>query len=76
MAKKLDDLPASDDPYFTKYEADTFKVKMPKPPKCKHFFEQMGGKEAECKECGVGLFLERGDSVKGGHIYKGKKLVI
>jgi hypothetical protein len=76
MAKKLKDLPASDDKYFTKYEAKVTQTEDKKPKKCKHYFIRRRALEAECQNCHMGLYLEIQDSIKDGHIYRKDKLII
>ena len=73
---RLDDLPEVNDEYWTKYEADTKVITLKKPKECQHYFVYVRAKEAECKHCYMGLFLEVPDYVKNGHIYRGSKFVI
>lgn len=45
-----------------------------------HTFEvigmEFGMQKAQCKGCPMGYYLPFGTTLKGGHIYEGKKLVI
>ena len=44
-------------------------------PDCKHFFLRSKSTEATCSKCNMGFFLNPGDYVKKGHVYR-KELVI
>lgn len=76
MVQKLNPLPGSEDEYFTKYKADTYKVKLSKPEECKHYFVRTSGTECECQKCHVGFYLAKNYVVKDGHLYFENKLVI
>lgn len=76
MLNKLDSLPPSDDEYFTKYEADTKKIVLPKIQECKHYFVRKSGTETECQKCGAGFYLTPEFNVKEGHIFKEDQFVI
>ncbi len=76
LNQNLNDLPASNDPYFTDYKADITRVEDRKPPKCEHFFFPYKAGQAECEKCHMGLFLDVGDTIKDGHIYRGNKLIV
>lgn len=73
---RLDPLPASDDKYFTKYKADIHKVEDKKPPKCEHYFFYYRSGQVECRNCHTGFYLDIGDLLKDGHIYRKNKLII
>jgi hypothetical protein len=72
----LNDLPESNDPYFTDYKADITRVEDKKPPKCEHYFFYYKAGQAECKNCHMGLYMEVGDLLKDGHLYRGNKLIV
>ena len=74
--EKLGNLPPSDSEYFTKYEADITKTEMKKPTKCEHYFMYVKAGQIECKNCRMGLYLDVGDLLKDGHLYKNNKLII
>lgn len=74
--EKLGPLPASADDYFTKYDADTYQIKETKPKGCEHEFRYVNSQEIECEKCRMGLYLEVGDKLVDGHLYRNSKLVI
>ena len=74
--EKLDDLPPSNSKYFTKYKADVIKTEMKEPEPCKHHFVYIKALEVECRNCHIGYYLNIGDKVKDGHIYRKDKLMI
>lgn len=73
---KLPPLPPSDDEYFTKDEADTYQVPSGKNEPCRHEFKYASAGAIECGKCRIGLYLDPGDRLRNGHLYRNGKLVI
>lgn len=70
--KKLNDLPPSTDKYWE--FSDVYAREM-KPVECLHYFEIVEN-NAQCKKCGMGLFLDDKDTIKDGHLYRDNKMII
>ena len=64
---KLDDLPKSDDDFWS--GAETAVHTLAEPKKCEHSFIHRTSREVECRNCHIGFFLGVGDEVKSGHVY-------
>jgi len=75
MAQQLDDLPTRGSKYWTRVDAEvrTHELKI---RECKHEFAFNTSSEVECTKCHIGFYLMSGETLKDGHIYIGKKLVI
>lgn len=74
MAQRLDNLPRSEDSYWE--GAETNLHELPNSKECKHHFVRLKGNEIECTKCRIGFFVNPGDVLRDGHLYKENKLVI
>jgi hypothetical protein len=72
----LEPLPASDDEYFTQYDADTQQFNIKENNQCKHHFVRTSGTECECTKCNIGFFVTPEYRVTDGHIYYKEKFMI
>lgn len=75
VSQKLDSLPKSDDKYWDHADVNIVEEAMPGPT-CHHKFVMMSRRQAECKQCRIGYFLDPEMVVKKGHIYIHGSLVI
>lgn len=73
--EKPEYLPPTDDPYWDKSEK--VKVTYQEMNKdCRHHFLLIRPNQAQCKICNFGLFLELGDEVKDGKLYREGRVII
>lgn len=70
MALKLDPLDKE------KLEGEVINFEIKTKPPCKHSFEYVSSQEVECVNCKMGLYIEVGDILTDGHLFRGSKLVV
>lgn len=74
--EKLPDLPSSNDEEFwgdaEKFQGIPEAVNAEGP----HYFILIRGKEVYCQHCGWGFMLDKGDTVKDGHVFSIEKHLV
>lgn len=75
--KNLDDLPGSESDFWKDAEVHSNLIPHTEFSETGHYFVQVTGREAQCRNCNWGFALDKGDRIEDGHLYDDKgKLVI
>jgi hypothetical protein len=74
VARKLDNLPPSEDEYWDNAEVKL--INRSDPARHEHLFSYKSAREIQCGKCGFGLFIGLGDRLKEGHLYHYDQIII
>lgn len=71
MKTDLPDLPGTENKEF--WMGDNELIPEPIPVPCDHYFIRRSAREVECRECKSGFYVEPGDIILKGSIYRGSE---